>query len=173
MGEKIHIFLMVISLFFAFFLAVKGLFNLENQWSKSETACCIFFGIACLCFSTYFTGRAILQKQEWKISKKSYKTEHIVKLNDTMQTSGIFFLRRGQIQEDMYYQYMFKRHDGGYSYGKVKENNAAIYESDSNYRVEWYKKQKHFLWFSEEDKFCKIYVSKESIKEDYIIDLEE
>ena len=75
------------------------------------------------------------------------------------------------MDEEMYYQYLMKW-NGGYKLNQVKASNARIYEADNNYRVEWYKGYRSWLWFSETTKIQKIYVPNGSIQESFTIDLE-
>ena len=124
----------------------------------------IFVGLFML-ESLFSIGLCMLDTQEWKCAEKPYKVEHIVSLKDNTQTSGQIFLKHGYMEDDMYYQYMVKHKDGRCLYNKVKEKNATVYVSDSNYRVESYKRQKHWLWFSDEDILYKIYVPNRCIQE--------
>lgn len=117
-------------------------------------------------------GVIICDLQEWNVADEPYRTDYIASLNDGKQTNGRFYLTHGYIEEDMYYQYMIKRSDGGYSYDKAREDIATIYISDGNYRVEWYIEERHWLWFDDERSICKIYVPQGCIKEEYNIDLE-
>lgn len=174
MGFALNIGLCAISFLMCFLLFFYGIScGFENEQDTGfsiVSLITIFVLIASL--SMLVVGSEKLKKQEWNIADEPYRTDYIVSLNDDTQINGHFYLRHGYIEEDMYYQYMIKQNDGGYSYGKVEENKATIYISDSDYRVEWYTKQRNWLWFDEEDTFCKIYVPKGCIKEEYNIDLE-
>lgn len=173
MGMIIHFILIVIFTV----ITVISLLNFLIAYSEHEKnvnfiICSISCPIMVLLFVLFIVCSTKLEKQEWNIADEPYRTDYIVSLNDDTQINGHFYLRHGYIEENMYYQYMIKQNDGGYSYGKVKENKATIYISDSDYRVEWYTKQRNWLWFDEEDTFCKIYVPQGCIKEEYNIDLE-
>lgn len=111
------------------------------------------------------------EKSTWNYSDKPYSTEYIASLNDSNMVNGRFYLRRGYIEENLYYQYMVKL-NGGFVANKVKSNNATLYYSDDNFRVEWYEKERHWLWFQQKETYNKIYIPNGSISEEYSVDLE-
>lgn len=111
------------------------------------------------------------EKSTWNYPDKPYSTEHIASLNDSNMVNGRFYLRRGYIEENLYYQYMVKL-NGGFVANKVKSNNATLYCSDDNFRVEWYEKERHWLWFQQKETYNKIYIPNGSISEEYSVDLE-
>lgn len=111
------------------------------------------------------------EKSTWNYSDKPYSTEYIASLNDSNMVNGRFYLRRGYIEENLYYQYMVKP-NGGFVANKVKSNNATLYYSDDNFRVEWYEKERHWLWFQQKETYNKIYIPNGSISEEYSVDLE-
>ena len=158
-------------------ITVVSLINFFFTFSEHEkNVNCIICAISCLSATLltvlFIVGLIRLAKQEWNTSDEPYRTDYIASLNDGTQTNGRFYLTHGYIEEDMYYQYMIKRSDGGYSYDKAREDIATIYISDGNYRVEWYIEERHWLWFDDERSICKIYVPQGCIKEEYNIDLE-
>ena len=67
---------------------------------------------------------------------------------------------------------MVELNNGGYVANKVSSDDTTIFYDDENPRVEWYKKERTWWFFKEEDTFNKIYVPKGSITEDYSVDLE-
>ena len=85
--------------------------------------------------------------------------------------NGKFYLRHGHIEENLYYQYMVKLNKSGFIANKVKADNAMLYYSDDNFRVEWYAKERHWLWFQQKETYNKIYIPEGSISEEYSIDL--
>lgn len=111
------------------------------------------------------------EKSTWNYSDKPYSTEYIASLNDSNMVNGRFYLRRGYIEENLYYQYMVKL-NGGFVANKVKSNNVTLYYSDDNFRVEWYEKERHWLWFQQKETYNKIYIPNGSISEEYSVDLE-
>ncbi len=171
-GIIIHLFAMIISFIIAVVCLIDSLANYEDKWNKEDTVCAISLGLCVFLMIFFFIGEVNLKKEEWKVSESPYRTDNIVSLNDESQINGRFYLRHGYIEEHMYYQYMMLRSDGGYSYGKAREDISTVYVSDDNFRVERYAKERNWLWFEEEETFCKIYVPKGCIKEEYNIDLE-
>lgn len=93
-------------------------------------------------------------------------------MGDSNLTSGTFYLRRGNINEDLYYQYMVKLSSGGFVANKVKASNTTLYYDTDNYRVEWYTRSKKWLYFEIEETANKIYIPEGSITDQYSIDLE-
>lgn len=118
----------------------------------------------------FIFGEKQLDKQPW--NHETYATEHIVALQDNNQMNGRFYSRRGYIGEHLYYQYMVDIGNGGYKANKVKADTTTLYYDDYNCRVEWCKKERHWLYFSETEKYNKIYVPEGSITDDYMIDLQ-
>ena len=118
----------------------------------------------------FIIGENQLDKQPW--NHETYATEHIVALQDNNQMNGRFYSRRGYIGENLYYQYMVDIGNGGYKANKVKADTTTLYYDDYNCRVEWCKKERHWLYFSETEKYNKIYVPEGSITDDYMIDLQ-
>ena len=118
-----------------------------------------------------FVGIGKLDKQSWNYSTP-YATEKIVSLSDSNQINGTFHLRRGYIGEKLYYQYMVDLESGGYKANKVGADNTILFYDDDTCRVEWYEKERHWLYFSETEKYQKIYVPEGSITDDYVIDLQ-
>lgn len=172
MVEAILGFIIIISFIISIVFLFESMSNCDDKWHKEDTACSISLVLCIFLMVFFFIGKFNLGKEEWNISEKPYRTDYIVSLNDENQINGRFYLRHGYIEEHMYYQYMILRSDGGYSYRKAREDIATIYVSDDDFRVEWYTKERHWLWFEEEETFCKIYVPKGCIKEEYNIDLE-
>lgn len=113
----------------------------------------------------FCVGSYMLKTQKWECLNKPYKVERLISLNDNAQINEKIFLRHSSVNNDACYQYKIRRNDGGCSYGQVSEANITICVSDSNYRIESYKKQRHWLWFSEEDILYKIYVPNRCIQE--------
>lgn len=123
-----------------------------------------------LLISFFIIGEKQVDKQPW--NHETYATEHIIALQDNNQMNGRFYSRRGYIGEHLYYQYMVDIGNGGYKANKVKADTTTLYYDDNNCRVEWCKKERHWLYFSETEKYQKIYVPEGSITDDYVIDLQ-
>ena len=107
----------------------------------------------------------------WEYSNEPYKTERIAALNDNNLMHGRFYLRSGYIDEDLYYQYIIKS-GSGFNTSRVKASDATLYYDADNYRVEWYKAEKGWLYFRESKSYAKIYIPEGSISNDYTVDLE-
>ena len=80
-------------------------------------------------------------------------------------------MRRGYIEESLYYQYMVQLNNGGFVANKVNSANATLFYTEDNYRIEWYIKTKSWLYWKEERVYNKIYIPEGSITDDYSIDL--
>ena len=114
-----------------------------------------------------------LENQTWIIKKEPYKAQNIVALGDNNSLEGRFYARRGYIGENLYYQYMVERENGGFVAGKVKANDAVLYYTDDDFRVEWYVLHKEWWIFGEErDGYAKIYIPEGSISSEFNVDLE-
>lgn len=124
-----------------------------------------------ICASFIF-GIYKMDVDPWIIPDKPFKTVKIVALNDNNMTNGRFYVRRGYISEDLYYQYM-KKEGLGFKAGKVKADKTTLYYTDDeDYRVECYEKTKKWLWFETSENYYKIYIPEGSIAEEYEVDLE-
>ena len=119
----------------------------------------------------YMVGSVKCSNASWVYSDNPYSVETIVGLNDNNLTNGRFYMRRGYIEEKLYYQYMVRLSNGGFVANRIDSTNATIFYDTSNYRVEWYKKTRGWLYFKEEATYHKVYIPEGSITDDYSIDL--
>ena len=71
------------------------------------------------------------------------ESKNIVAISDNLQTKGSFFLGTGSLDGTLYYFYYEQAKDSGYIQGKVKVENAEIYEQDSikNPKIQFYTKE--------------------------------
>lgn len=145
-------------------------YDLEVTIGQIIAIICAVFYIFSIVF--LFVGIGKLDKQSWNYSSTPYATEKIVSLSDSNQINGKFHLRRGYIGEKLYYKYMVDLGSGGYKANKVGADNTILFYDDDTCRVEWYEKERHWLYFSETEKYQKIYVPEGSITDDYMIDLQ-
>lgn len=122
-------------------------------------------------FVFFFVGTTKCEKSEQIYSDKPYATEKIAALNDNNMMSGRIYIRSGYIEEDLYYQYIVKLNNGGFVSNRVKSSNATLFYDTDNYRVEWYKKTRGWLYFKDEVTYVEIYIPEGSITMDYMIDL--
>ena len=108
-------------------------------------------------------------KSEYKHELEA--TERIVALNDGNSVEGKFYMRRGYLESNLYYNYMVDLSNGGYIANKVPARETTIFETDSNYRIEWWVKKKGYLFCIWKEKYWKAYIPKNSIVTEYEIDL--
>lgn len=171
----IHVIIMAGSAIclFSSFLSILFLIVEEDEKGvdSSYKTFVISLFITVASFVFFIFGCYKCEKSTWNYPDKPYSTEYIASLNDSNMVNGRFYLRRGYIEENLYYQYMVKL-NGGFVANKVKSNNATLYYSDDNFRVEWYEKERHWLWFQQKEIYNKIYIPNGSISEEYSIDLE-
>jgi hypothetical protein len=110
-------------------------------------------------------------KADWAYSETPYSVEKIISLNDNNLTNGRFYMRRGYIEDNLYYQYMVQLDNGGFVANKVNSANVTLFYTEDNYRVEWYTKTKSWLYWKEEEVYNKIYIPEGSITDEYSVDL--
>lgn len=127
--------------------------------------------LAILLLIFYMVGSVKCSKAGWVYSDNPYSVETIVGLNDNNLINGRFYMRRGYIKETLYYQYMVRLSNGGFVANRIDSASATIFYDTSNYRVEWYKKTRGWLYFKEEAIYHKVYIPEGSITDDYSIDL--
>lgn len=158
------------SLVFLFLICIS--LSLQEELKENIKAF-IICGILTVIFAGTF-GILIINynKTDWKVEDQPYATEQIVSLNDNNMVHGRIYVRRGYINEDLYYQYMVKLNNGGFKANKVRSSGTTLYYDNDNCRVEWYKMHKKYLYLSEEKTCWKIYVPEGSISDDYAIDLQ-
>ena len=159
-----------------FILAIVGLisslsFMLDDKDKTAEKVS----AISCIAFIALFAffifGLENCENSNWIISDTPYATEKIVSLNDNNMMNGRVYLRSGYIEEDLYYQYIVQLNNGGFVSNKVKSSKATMFYDTDNYRVEWYKKTRNWLYFKNEVTYVEIYIPEGSITMDYTIDL--
>lgn len=169
----IHLFLLLVLIFTAMVYGLTHLFETEQESKKSKSYIIapILFVITLLLLGFYIYGANRCSKQPWICEKEPYAVEKIVGLADNNLTNGRFYMRRGYIEDKLYYQYMVELGNGGFVANKVNSADATLFYDTSNYRVEWYKKTKSWLYFREEKTYHKIYIPEGSITDDYMIDL--
>jgi len=104
----------------------------------------------------------------WEITA----TESIVSLNDNNMTNGKFYVRRGYINEDLWYQYMVDVGGGGYVANKVPSNGTTVYHTEVFPRCEWYRVSQKWWIFEQWKTNWKLYVPEGTIGNDFNIDLQ-
>lgn len=148
-----------------------GLDALSNNNEKESYVgfSIMVLGIVLLIF--FNVGMNKCYKSDWNVSDKPYAVEKIISLNDNNMTNGRFYMRRGYIESNLYYQYIVDLGNGGYKANKVRSDNATLYFTDDDYRVEWYTKTKKWLYFERGETIHKIYIPEGSITDEYSVDL--
>ena len=99
-------------------------------------------------------------------------TEYIVALNDNPGINGRYYVRRGYVESQMYYNYMVDLRNNSYIANQIPVKKATIYETDGNYRIEWWVKEKGYFMAKRCEKYWKVYIPKNSILSEYDIDLQ-
>ena len=160
--------LIIIHLCSIFIFVIAALTFWADRWF---TASLVSIILAILLLIFYVVGAVKCSKADWVYSDKPYSVETIVGLTDNNLTDGRFYMRRGYIEEKLYYQYMVRLNNGGFVANRIDSTNATIFYDTSNHRVEWYKKTRSWLYFKEEATYHKVYIPEGSITDDYSIDL--
>lgn len=165
---------LVIEFLHLIFIPIFGIGIVPNICTKKDSKLIIkIVSVIFLIFLILFGIFGIVKcDKSGKASDKIYTVENIVALADNNMMNGKVYLGSGQIDEDLYYQYMAKLNDGGFVANKVKADDTTIYYTDSNYRVEWHERRKRFLYFEKVEKYKKIYVPEGSMSNNYLIDLQ-
>ena len=167
----IHLWVTILSLACAIISALFALFDFDSENMTYFVICLVSFVICILSVIFNCVGTTKCENSKWIYSETPYATEKIVSLNDNNLTNGRFYMRRGYIEENLYYQYMVELNNGGFVANKVNSANATLFYAEDNYRVEWYTKTKSWLYWKIEETYNKIYIPNGSITDDYSIDL--
>lgn len=164
--EGIHLLAIIILMIVCFTASLIELF--EDSSGIFSFVCLVLLIVL---FVFFMFGRTKCEKSKWIYSDTPYATERIVSLNDNNMMNGRIYLRSGYIEEDLYYQYIVRLNNGGFVSNKVKSSNATLFYDTDNYRVEWYKKTRGWLYFKDEVTYVEIYIPEGSITIDYSVDL--
>ena len=157
------------TLLWLFFVICSDSSEERKENIKSLLKCVI---LAVVFAGTFSVLMISYNKTDWKVEDQPYATEQIVSLNDNNMVHGRIYVRRGYINEDLYYQYMVKLNNGGFKANKVRSSGTTLYYDNDNCRVEWYRMHRKYWYLSEEKTCWKIYVPEGSISDDYAIDLQ-
>ena len=166
----IHLLIMFLS-FIVLFVSFLAFTIEEDESDGCFATFLISFIVIIATTALLIIGNTKCDNSEWIIDEKPYAVESIVALNDNNMTYGRMYVRRGYFEEDLYYQYIVKLNNGGFKSNKVKANNTTLFYDTENYRVEWYKATKNWLYFKNEKTINKIYIPEGSITDEYSIDL--
>jgi hypothetical protein len=162
---------MMVFMPFIAFLCIIEVISVKQRKEKVEwifiTSISIILSILLITVYTKAT-----RTTEKVIEEEPYAVEHIVALNDTDSIEGKFYMRRGYINESLYYQYMVQLSNGGFKANRVSSDITTLFYADSNYRVEWYRYTQGILYFKSHGTCIEIYIPRGSISEDvYSVDL--
>lgn len=156
----------------AFLAALLDSMDNENKANKELRISTMSLIVCVISIALILVGLYKSDKATWNIDKNPYDTENIIALNDNNLTQGRFYLRRGYMEESLYYQYIVDLGDGGMINNKVAAQSATIYYDNDKPKVEWYHREKHWLWFKYNSVCHKIYIPTGSVNEDFNVDLE-
>ncbi len=177
-GTEIYILavITVISAVWCFTTGLATLLSIATQDDKEGEIYAMHFLISfiVMIFSLilFVVGAVMIDKSEWKVSETPKATEYIVSLNDSNLTIGRLYMRRGYINESLYYQYIVKVSDDGLVPNRILAQEATIYYDNKNPRVEWYEMKRHWLFFRKTAARFKVYVPNGSVTEDFNVDLQ-
>ena len=164
MMQLIHIFIVMISgLLFLFY----PLATIEYEKHAFRNTI-IIFAVFVVSGVFYLYGINKLDNIPWKSELTA--TEKVIALNDGHNVNGRY-MRRSYISEELWYHYYVDIGDG-FVANKVKSDSSTLYYTENNYRVEWYKSYRNWLWFSEQKTIHKIYIPEGSIIDDFTLDLQ-
>ena len=147
-------------------LTVVGLIKEEKF---EETFVIIILTCTLLAIVTGLTLDIKTHRSEYIHTKTA--TENIVALKDKPGIEGKIYARKSYIESTLYYNYMVELSDS-YIANHIPAKKTYIYEANGNYRVEWWEKEKGYLFSKRVEKYWKIYIPQNSIVSEYEIDLQ-
>ena len=158
-------------LVFLLFLIVTGIIECIKgvDIMQSKLLWLIYWVIVFVMFLLGLTLDIASAKSDYTHTKTA--TERIVALNDNPGLKGSYYVKRGYIESQMYYNYMVDLGNNSYIANQVPVRKATIYETDGNYRIEWWIKEKGYFMTKQIEKYWKVYIPKNSILSEYEIDL--
>lgn len=168
--------MLVLTMLFSLLFVIIGILAILDdsivEYSISIT-CAIVAG---LIFGVLIFGTAKLNKMPYNYPEKPQSIEYIIALSDNSEINGVIYgsryAVRGYFNEILYYSYMVKLKDGGAKANKIQAENTTVYETDNDFRVEWYTASKEFWGMKQEYTYWKLYVPKGSIANEFSIDLQ-
>lgn len=120
----------------------------------------------------FVVGGVCLNYAEPVIDEEPYEVEYIVALNDNNLIAGRSYVRRGHVDESLHYQYMVQLEDGSLKAAEVPADNTTLFYATENYRVEKYHETKKWLYFETQSTQIKIYIPKDTVLEQFGVQLE-
>lgn len=172
----ILLIIMVVSLIGAISYALDGMFGRKEDENKNSKYASISILICIISIVMFFFVSYKFDTKPYIYPKEPTSIEYITALSDNQEINGKIrrsrYAIRGYFNEELYYSYMVDVGNGGKKSNKVPSNNTTIYETDRNYKVEWYTGHKEFLGLKGQKTYWKIYIPVGSITDEYNIDLE-
>lgn len=142
-------------------------------WNRILLIILIVIVVVAIGIRTIAAYKIINIQYNYQEEKPADTIEYLVGLNDNMGVRGKYYITRGFIESDMYYNYMV---DCG-SYMRQNQLNAItndiriITSSTEKPRIEWRTKRRTYGPFYEEDKYWNIYVPEGTINDTISIDM--
>lgn len=173
MLKNIHYALTIISPFLIIAFGFYGLISWDECNEDGDNAglllAIIMSAVFILSLIGWGIGDSICSKQP--ATEELNAIENIVALGDNNMVNGRIYMRGGYIDNDLWYQYMVKVSNDGFVANKLKANTVTLYYAKENYRVEWWRSHKQWLWFEKNETYHKIYIPEGSIANDFSVDL--
>jgi hypothetical protein len=147
--------------------------ELSYEYNKKNLTICLL-GLIILILSIFAIIAINNKFDAMHYETKLESTEYIKSLEDNFNTSGRMYGKyysKNYFNEDLYYSYMVILSDGGSILNKIPAGQTMVYETNDNFRVEWYIKTKSWLGLTSTIKSWKIYIPKNSMTENFNIDL--
>lgn len=153
------------------FLIINLIFWDSNMEEKDiNTFIKIYSIISILCLGITIGVDIYSATDKW--TSTQIATEYIVALQDDSLINGKFYLRSGSINQKDYYKYLIKLKSGGYKVNQIPADQTIIYITDSNFRVEWYERERGLGLSQKTEKFWYIYIPENTIIYNFNIDLQ-
>ena len=157
----------------------KAVEKWEEEYDKTREkywVAALIFVIAIIFFVAGIFTYADYQFEQMSWEEVNYVTHQIVNLADNSEINGrISGSRRytsGYIGEITVYQYYYVTARGSWDLQKSNEATTEFFPTDGQPCAKWYRIHKKF-WWNEETKYrCDIYIPKDAMITDFIIDME-
>lgn len=171
--KNIHYAITAISPFLMIVFCIYGLVSWADCDEDGENIAVALAVITLIVFilslAAWGIGDSVCAKQS--AVEELNAVENIVALSDNSMVNGRIYMRGGYIDNDLWYQYMVKVSNDGFVANKLKANTVTLYYTKENYRVEWWRSHKQWLWFEQNKTYHKIYIPEGSIANDFSVDL--
>lgn len=172
----ILIIIMIASLIAIIVYTLDETFGKKEDKNKNSKYASVWALICLISMIMIFFVGYKFDTKPYTYPKEPTSIEYINALSDNQEVNGRIrgsrYVIRGYFNEKLYYSYMVDVGNGGKKANKVPSDETTVYETDKNYRVEWYTGHKEFLGLKGQKTYWKIYIPVGSITDDYSIDLE-